>query len=421
MSSEYKELESLFSIISPPKSTECNRSNNVAEDHCYSFGLPISEYAIREAVTKEAKDRKLWNSKAVKNMRIDNIEHQCCYHYVLESFTEQRSTAETTEPFSIGQYMDSAAFCEMRNPLDSLGPSGASPTRSIDHLEQNNPWEYSVEPTKEFTAATKVMVLPGSSRMTVCSNCNAEGQQHCFHCRGNGTDKCNYCRGTGMKAGVAHPAIYTHPMIGTFPHGDSNMGYPGGSSVIVRPPNKGQTYAAGTPMHFMMKAGLPPPGIGQHDLCVYCRGRGIKDCVQCKGQGKKSCITCGGSGRTMTLTKLKIFFNVKRSDFFTESELPQHLFHFATGEQVVFECNNYVLPLKKFAVKEINENSRKICADHLQGSLGNTKMIKQRHYVDSIPVAKVFYTIGKKTGVFWVYGSEHLCYIPKKTSHCCIS
>lgn len=25
-------------------------------------------------------------------------------------------------------------------------------------------------------------------------------------------------RGTGMKAGVAHPAVYTHPMIGTFPH-----------------------------------------------------------------------------------------------------------------------------------------------------------------------------------------------------------
>jgi hypothetical protein len=28
----------------------------------------------------------------------------------------------------------------------------------------------------------------------------------------------NFFRGTGMKAGVAHPAIYTHPMIGTFPH-----------------------------------------------------------------------------------------------------------------------------------------------------------------------------------------------------------
>lgn len=26
------------------------------------------------------------------------------------------------------------------------------------------------------------------------------------------------CSGTGMKAGVAHPSVYTHPLIGTFPH-----------------------------------------------------------------------------------------------------------------------------------------------------------------------------------------------------------
>jgi len=31
-------------------------------------------------------------------------------------------------------------------------------------------------------------------------------------------------------------------------------------------------YAAGTPVHFMAKAGLPPPGIGQHDLCIFCHG-----------------------------------------------------------------------------------------------------------------------------------------------------
>jgi hypothetical protein len=32
-------------------------------------------------------------------------------------------------------------------------------------------------------------------------------------------------------------------------------------------------YAAGTPVHFMAKAGLPPPGIGQHDLCIFCHGK----------------------------------------------------------------------------------------------------------------------------------------------------
>lgn len=30
-------------------------------------------------------------------------------------------------------------------------------------------------------------------------------------------------RGTGMKAGVAHPAIFTHPLVGTFPHVSDNI------------------------------------------------------------------------------------------------------------------------------------------------------------------------------------------------------
>lgn len=60
--------------------------------------------------------------------------------------------------------------------------------------------------------------LPGSTRLNGCTQCSADGVIHCFHCRGYGNDKCSYCRGTGMKAGVAHPAVYTHPMVGTFPH-----------------------------------------------------------------------------------------------------------------------------------------------------------------------------------------------------------
>lgn len=65
-------------------------------------------------------------------------------------------------------------------------------------------------------------------------------------------------------------------------------------------------YAVGTPVHFMAKAGLPPPGIGQHDLCIFCQGRGIIDCTHCKGHGKKSCPTCGGHGSIRVSTKLKV-------------------------------------------------------------------------------------------------------------------
>lgn len=88
--------------------------------------------------------------------------------------------------------------------------------------------------------------------------------------------------------------------------------YPGYGSAIVRPSliaatRDNRPYAVGTPVHFMAKAGLPPPGIGHHDLCIFCQGRGIKECHHCKGQGKKPCAVCGGHGNVRMYTKLKVF------------------------------------------------------------------------------------------------------------------
>uniref|UniRef100_A0A1I7SEL1 Protein SSUH2 homolog n=1 Tax=Bursaphelenchus xylophilus TaxID=6326 RepID=A0A1I7SEL1_BURXY len=269
---------------------------------------------------------------------------------------------------------------------------------------------------------TKVLELPSTSKLVSCQHCNAEGVAHCFHCRGFGTDKCGYCRGTGMKAGVAHPALYTHPMVGTFPNTDMSRGYPGAGSAIVRPPNfsGNKPYAVGTPVHFMAKAGLPPPGIGHHDLCLFCQGRGIKDCHHCKGQGKKTCSSCGGHGSVRQYTKLKVFFAVERSDYFTHSEVPEILLAQASGEVSLMETQSYLMPIKKFPVNEINEVSKKLLAQHMQKSLGACRVIKQRQTVEAIPVAKVHWKLGKKSGIFYVFGTEKLCYIPKSPTKCSI-
>ena len=38
-------------------------------------------------------------------------------------------------------------------------------------------------------------------------------------------------------------------------------------------------YGKGTPMHYMNVSGIPPPGIGTHDLCIFCHGNGVSECV----------------------------------------------------------------------------------------------------------------------------------------------
>lgn len=148
-----------------------------------------------------------------------------------------------------------------------------------------------------------------------------------------------------MKAGVAHPAVYTHPMVGTAPHSDQTRGYPGVGVAMMRPSlaNK-QAYAVGTPVHFMMKAGLPPPGIGHYDLCLFCQGRGVKECHHCKGNGKKPCTVCGGHGSVRSFTKLKIFFTVEHSEAYTPSDVPERLLRTATGNVIFEETAPYVSP-----------------------------------------------------------------------------
>lgn len=116
------------------------------------------------------------------------------FKYVLESFTEQRSIAQATEPFSIGSHIDNSLYLERQSELDNNQSSSNQRRSPVQENDSINPWEYIIEPSADFVSQTKVIELPGSSHLTRCSNCSAEGQQHCFHCRGNGTDKCNYCR-----------------------------------------------------------------------------------------------------------------------------------------------------------------------------------------------------------------------------------
>ncbi|GMS97099.1 hypothetical protein PENTCL1PPCAC_19274 [Pristionchus entomophagus] len=360
--------------------------------------LPFREEEIREALKREAKRHRWWKESAAKKMQIGELENSSCIQYVLESFTEARSTSEATEAYTLGQYLD-------RHGDDS----GSS---------QQNPWDYEVMPNMMFVEQTRVMELPGSSRMGKCTGCSAEGSTHCFHCRGNGQDKCGFCRGTGMKSGVAHPAVYTHPMVASFPHADLSRGYASSSTAMVRHGNN--TYGVGTPMYFMSKTGVPPPGLGTHDLCYMCHGRGVRECHYCKGGGKKVCSTCGGSGSVRSFSKLIVQFELEKSDYITPCEVPEMLIRQAESKEIFMEQANYVRPISKYHVKEVNENSRMLCVKHLERVMGKSRVIQQRHSLHAIPLCRVAFSLGNQTGVFWVYGRDARIYFPKYPSKCTI-
>ncbi|KAK6025339.1 hypothetical protein OSTOST_08769 [Ostertagia ostertagi] len=162
-------------------------------------------------------------------------------------------------------------------------------------------------------------------------------------------------------------------------------------------------------------------GLGTHDLCYMCHGRGVKECHHCKGGGKKplySLLWIWVSVRNYT--KLKVYFKTERSEFFTQSEVPEKLLSQVKGREIFCEEQPYVLPITKYHVDEVNEKSKLFCAQHLQNSMGMCRVIQQRHCLVAIPVCKVYYTLGKTKGTFFVYGNERQCYVPSFPSKCVI-
>uniref|UniRef100_A0A0K0DR67 Laminin EGF-like domain-containing protein n=1 Tax=Angiostrongylus cantonensis TaxID=6313 RepID=A0A0K0DR67_ANGCA len=132
--------------------------------------VPMGESEVHEALLREMKRHRYWKSSALKKMHFDRLEMINCLHYILESFTEARSTSEAAEAVAPGQLYDQATTLVA------------------------NPWDYEVLPTKLFTDQVRMIEMPGTSTINPCSACNSEGTYHCFHCRGYGTDKCNFCR-----------------------------------------------------------------------------------------------------------------------------------------------------------------------------------------------------------------------------------
>ncbi|EGT57351.1 hypothetical protein CAEBREN_23425 [Caenorhabditis brenneri] len=241
-------------------------------------------------------------------------------------------------------------------------------------------------------------------------------------------------KGTGMKSGVAHPAVYTHPMIATFPHADLSRGYASSSTAMVR--HGSNSYGIGTPMHFMSKTGVPPPGIGTHDLCYMCHGREIKECHHCKGGGKKPCTSCSGTGSVRSYTRIKVYFKNEKSEHYTECEIPEKLLLQAEGKRIIEEEQDYIIPIFRYPQEDVNSMSKLFCAQHLQKCMGLCRVIRvslfqfisiskienlsatSLHECNSI--SKVHYLLGNEKGIFYVYGIQKLCYFPNFPSKCVI-
>ncbi|KRZ85581.1 Protein SSUH2 -like protein [Trichinella sp. T8] len=269
-----------------------------------------------------------------------------------------------------------------------------------------------------FTEETKVLNMPGSSRIAKCASCHGQGVNLCFHCRNSGSIRCNACNGTGMKSGVPHPAVVTHPLVATFPYYDGSRSYSNASTASASKSRK--RFGLGTPAHLSTLTGIPPPGLTIVDLCGVCQGRGLRPCNLCKGFGSKPCTVCNGTGKVRFVTKVRVKYSVLKDEYCHEVHLPDEELQKVTGDLVLVECQPVVLPIKKFPIPAISEQSERLIKAHLQKQTPSTKILKQRQTLEAVPIAEVLYEVGNRTNKFWVLGRERVAYVPQYPKKCSI-
>lgn len=90
--------------------------------------IPFGEFECREALEREVKRHRYWKNKTVKKMNFDHIESSTSVQYILESFTEARSTSDATEAANFAAM--SEASCSLSSSL--------------------NPWDFEVLPNQLF-------------------------------------------------------------------------------------------------------------------------------------------------------------------------------------------------------------------------------------------------------------------------------
>ncbi|XP_062606663.1 protein SSUH2 homolog [Saccostrea cucullata] len=129
----------------------------------------LDKAACKEAMFDYAAESCCYESNAVKEMTITNINGLTAYHYTLETFTETRKTESKRVPHRGGR-------------ID--GPENG-PSLS--------PWDVLCKADKTFHNEEKKMKIPHTEYVRPCNRCMGLGNIQCLGCRGSGMEDCS-CR-----------------------------------------------------------------------------------------------------------------------------------------------------------------------------------------------------------------------------------
>uniref|UniRef100_A0A8C4Q6L0 Ssu-2 homolog, related sequence 1 n=1 Tax=Eptatretus burgeri TaxID=7764 RepID=A0A8C4Q6L0_EPTBU len=344
----------------------------------------LSEEEGKEALLEYVSGKCCYSQKPVTELEFSDIKQLNTYRYHLETFTEQRSTAWESEPFD-------------GMPENIIGPAPL-------------PWSIAVDIPVMFAENEKKIPVPNTSSVKPCHNCLGMCRRPCSKCNAMGRVECSWCHGNGQQFDEA---------------------------------------------------------------CSHCSGQGQKRCETCNGNGQCPCKECKAKGQLKYFIMLTVTWKNITLDFVeeTRSGFSTELLKHADGQEIFHDeqpmcCNLHpdeaaliwkeetqtqeeatrpinsvssphsrlpegttpvldnpvterskVQPLDRFPNESIRNQSQAALSDHLT-RIQTSRIVRQKHIVDLIPLTKFIYELKGKTHEFYVYGTERKVYAPDYPGNC---
>ncbi|XP_073498898.1 protein SSUH2 homolog [Phyllobates terribilis] len=209
-------------------------------------------------------------------------------------------------------------------------------------------WDVKATPPKGYETEECYKIVPHTSSLKICLCCSGQGRLPCRGCIGKGKRPCQYCGGSGCFFGGP---------------------------------------------------------------CWPCFQLGQAICFACRGSGHMLCLVCGSKGKLLQYLQIKIKWKSQDFAFLSEnsSDFPTERFHNRSGKIIFHKEQEMVTPISNFPKESINEASKKAIIQHRPNSK-NTKIVRQRHSIEWLPLTRVKYTWNDKGYDYYVYGEENKVY-----------
>ncbi|XP_074861403.1 protein SSUH2 homolog [Carettochelys insculpta] len=223
------------------------------------------------------------------------------------------------------------------------------------------PWDIQVEVPAMFTDSITRVKVPHTSSLKGCHSCHCSGTVRCTKCHGKGKVQCWICDGSGKRM--------------------------------------------------------------SNDRCTHCNGSGRSRCTSCSGSGHKTCKTCAGRGQLLYYIELQVKWQNNIFEYVADqrSGFPADLFKEVTGQKMFVDEQSMVTPVVNFPDASISQASQNAVVQHHTQFASTSRLLRQRHTIELIPVTKVEYEWQGKLYSYYVYGDENKVYAENYPKKCCCS